>query len=249
MICGHGSRHNDTLSEFQNFIKKIKTRFPQNPLSYGFLEISSPNVQLELKKLIRAKASKILTVPVMLFAASHIEKDIPNLIKKSLAGDSITKIKISREIGLDQKLIRAARQEIEKTRQASPHSIPKRETLLMVVGRGTSLKKVNKKIEKISRSLRNQMKFLENETSFMGMAKPNFENGLMTSAKKKFKRIIIFPYFLFTGILLDKIHSVTSKISKKFPKTEFLISSCFKDHPLVIDAFTDRITKGLKRFY
>ena len=85
MICGHGSRHKDTSTEFQNFIKKIKKRFPKNPLSYGFLEISSPNVKLELTKLIRAKTSRILTVPVMLFAAGHIKKDIPDLINLELS--------------------------------------------------------------------------------------------------------------------------------------------------------------------
>ena len=248
MICGHGSRHKDTSTEFQNFIKEIKKRFPKNPLSYGFLEISSPNVKLELTKLIRAKTSRILTVPVMLFAAGHIKKDIPDLIKASLSGNSSTKIKISREIGLDQKLIKAAKQKIEETQQTSSQSISKKETLLMMVGRGTSMEKVNKKIEKISRSLRNQIKFLDNDTSFMGITGPRFENSLIISARRKFKRIIIFPYFLFTGVLLDRIHSVTNKISKKFPETEFLISPCFKDHPLVIDAFADRITKGLKGF-
>jgi len=106
----------------------------------------------------------------------------------------------------------------------------------------------NKKIEKISRSLRNQIKFLDNDTSFMGITGPRFENSLIISARRKFKRIIIFPYFLFTGVLLNRIHSVTNKISKKFPETEFLISPSLKDHPLVIDAFADRITKGLKGF-
>jgi sirohydrochlorin cobaltochelatase len=248
VICGHGSRHDNMLAEFRNFIRKIKIQFPKNPLSHGFLEISDPNIETTLKKVIKTGAKKILVIPVMLFAAGHIKKDIPNLIRKSLTKNSKIEVKIAREIGIDKKLLKVAKQKIEKTLQTSPHIISERETMLMVIGRGTSLKKVNEKIVNISRSLKKQMKFSENKTSFVGVATPDFKTSLTESAKKKFKRIVIFPYLLFTGTLLNRIHAITGKISQQFPETEFLISSCFKDHPLVIKSFTERIMQGLKRF-
>ncbi len=53
MICGHGSRDKDAEREFGLVAKGLKTRFPDVPVEYGFLEFSAPNIHMGLNRLIK----------------------------------------------------------------------------------------------------------------------------------------------------------------------------------------------------
>ena len=56
-----------------------------------------------------------------------------------------------------------------------------------------------------------------------------------------FRRIIVFPYFLFTGILVKRIYSAADILAEAHPEVEVIKASYLNDHPLVIDAFLERL--------
>ncbi len=58
-------------------------------------------------------------------------------------------------------------------------------------------------------------------------------------------RKIVFPYFLFTGILVDRIYQRTDEAAAAFPDIEFLKAEYLNDHPLVVDAFVERLDEAL----
>ena len=50
MICGHGSRSKIAGEEFGLLAKGLKSRYPNIPVEYGFLEYSAPNIQTPTSK-------------------------------------------------------------------------------------------------------------------------------------------------------------------------------------------------------
>ena len=56
-----------------------------------------------------------------------------------------------------------------------------------------------------------------------------------------FKRIIIFPYFLFTGVLVKRIYAAVDRVAADHPEIEFVKAGYLRDHPAVIDCFADRV--------
>ena len=46
MICGHGSRSKSAEAEFGLLAERLKERYPDNPIEYGFLEYSAPNIHM-----------------------------------------------------------------------------------------------------------------------------------------------------------------------------------------------------------
>jgi sirohydrochlorin cobaltochelatase len=64
---------------------------------------------------------------------------------------------------------------------------------------------------------------------------------LSHAAKLGYKRIIVFPYFLFTGVLVKRIYSETDAVAANHPGIQFIKASYLSDHPLVIDTFQDRV--------
>jgi sirohydrochlorin cobaltochelatase len=83
------------------------------------------------------------------------------------------------------------------------------------------------------------------ETVYSGVTFPLVEPGLEQAAKLGFKRIIVFPYFLFTGILIDRIYEHTDRVAERFPDIEFIKAGYLNDHPKVIETFKERVEQIL----
>ena len=60
-----------------------------------------------------------------------------------------------------------------------------------------------------------------------------------------FRRIVVFPYFLFTGILVKRIYHYTGVVAERHPDIEFLKAPYLNDHPLVLDTFAERVREIL----
>jgi sirohydrochlorin cobaltochelatase len=77
MICGHGSRDEEAVAEFQSLARGMRERLPQYDVESGFLEFARPTIQEGLKKLMERGVTEILAAPAILFAAGHVKNDIP----------------------------------------------------------------------------------------------------------------------------------------------------------------------------
>src|SRR5262249_41714181 len=51
--------------------------------------------------------------------------------------------------------------------------------------------------------------------------------------------------FLFTGVLVKRIYRITDQMAERNPEIEFLKAQYLGDHPLVLDAFADRVEEIL----
>ena len=63
------------------------------------------------------------------------------------------------------------------------------------------------------------------------------------ATKLGFKRIIVFPYFLFTGILVKRINDYTDAVAARHPEIEFIKASYLNAQPLVLETFVDRMVE------
>ena len=62
----------------------------------------------------------------------------------------------------------------------------------------------------------------------------------MRALRLGFKRIIVFPYFLFTGVLVKRIYAAADAIAAVHPDVEIVKAPYLNDHPRVLDAFAER---------
>ena len=241
MVCGHGSRDEEAVNEFQSVARGIKERLPQYETDWGFLEFATPVIRNGLDALREKGIRKVLAVPGMLFAAGHAKNDIPSVLNAYQAQNPGMSISYGRELGIDLKLIRAAGDRVEEALQKVGDRIPREKTLLMVVGRGSSDPDANSNVAKVTRMLWEGLGLGWAETAYSGVTFPLVEPGLEHAARLGYKRIIVFPYFLFTGVLIKRIYHYTDIVAAKHPEIEFVKASYLNDHPLVLDAFAERV--------
>jgi sirohydrochlorin cobaltochelatase len=243
MVCGHGSRNQNAVREFSVLATRLRERFPDRPVDYGYLEFANPVIHHGLDALLAAGAQRILAVPGMLFAAGHAKNDIPSVLNTYQAAHPGVTIDYGRELGIDLKMIRAAGERVrEALRTAGWHDgEPLHDTLLMVVGRGSSDPDANSNVAKVTRMLWEGMGFGWAETAYSGVTFPLVEPALDHAVKLGYKRIVVFPYFLFTGVLVKRIYSAVDAVAERASDCAFIKAGYLNDHPLVIDTFVDRV--------
>ncbi len=239
LLCGHGSRDVKAVKEFINLVNKIKARVSNIPIAFGFLEFNRPILRSALDQLRDRGVERVIALPVMLFAAGHTKNDIPAVLNKYSAEKGLL-IQYGRELGLNSLMIGAAGARVKETIERNT-IFPLSETLLVVAGRGSSDPDANSNVCKITRMLVEGFGFGWGETVFSGVTFPLIEPGLRHSLKLGFKRVIIFPYFLFSGVLVNRVRDHTLKVSKDYPEVQFLNASYLSDHDLVVDTFMERI--------
>jgi len=241
MVCGHGSRDTGAVEEFQAVAQGLKERLPQYETDWGFLEFATPVIRTGLDALRAKGIRKVLAVPGMLFAAGHAKNDIPSVLNAYKAQNPELEISYARELGIDLKLIRAAGERVEDALQKAGDGVCREDTLLVVVGRGASDPDANSNVAKVTRMLWEGLGLGWAETAYSGVTFPLIEPGLEHATRLGYKRIVVFPYFLFTGILVQRIYHYTDIVAAKHPEIEFIKASYLNDHPLVLDAFAERV--------
>ena len=83
------------------------------------------------------------------------------------------------------------------------------DTALVVIGRGASDPDANSNVSKVARMLWEGRGFGWCEVGYSGVTFPLVEPCLDHVSKLGYKRVIVFPYFLFSGILIDRIYGLS----------------------------------------
>jgi sirohydrochlorin cobaltochelatase len=244
MLCGHGSRDKDAVREFAVLARHLKDRLPQYPVEYGYLEFATPIIRTGLDSLRAQGVTRVLAVPGMLFAAGHAKNDIPSVLNTYAAQNGLH-IDYGKELGIDPKMMRAAGDRVREALVKAGSDVPVHETLLVVVGRGASDPDANSNVSKVTRLLWEGFGFGWAETAYSGVTFPLVEPGLEHAARLGYRRIVVFPYFLFTGILVDRIYDATDAVAARHPEIEFIKAPYLNDHPQVIATFQERIEQIL----
>jgi sirohydrochlorin cobaltochelatase len=241
MLCGHGSRDVEAIAEFDALARALSSRLPDYAVESGYLEFAKPIIRDGLDRLKAAGVARILAVPGMLFAAGHVKNDLPWEINSFAADNPGLDVRYGRELSIDPKLLAAAAERVAEAEAKGKPGIARADTLLLVVGRGTNDPDANSNIAKVARMLWEGMGFGWAEIAFSGVATPLVDQALARVVRLGYRRVIVFPYFLFTGILVKRIYAWTIEAAAAHPEVEFLAAPYLNDHPQVLDSFVERV--------
>ncbi len=253
LVCGHGSRNRLAVAEFAALAEALRRDLEPVPLEYGYLEFARPILRDGLNALRHRGVEHVLAVPAMLFAAGHAKNDIPSVLN-TYAAETGLRIDYGRELGVDRRMILAAGariraslgQDDRRRHDQGLAAIPVSETLLVVVGRGSSDPDANSNVAKVTRMLVEGFGFGWGETLYSGVTFPLVEPGLRAVVKLGYRRIVVFPYFLFSGVLVSRIRQHSDRVAEDHPEISFLHAGYLGDHPDVLGTFRERVEEVLR---
>lgn len=239
MVCGHGSRDETACRELAQVVELLRARLPDWPVELGYLEFARPILREGLDRLRALGVRRVLAVPGMLFAAGHVKNDIPSVLNL-YAHEHGIRIEMGRDLGIDGRLLEAARDRIEAALGGAA-AVPREATLLAVIGRGTSDSDANGNVAKVARMLWEGMGFGHAEIGYSGVAQPRTELALERAVRLGFRRIVVFPYFLFSGVLVRRIYDAADAVAARHPEIELVKAGYLNDHPGVVETLAERV--------
>ena len=183
----------------------------------------------------------MIILPVFLFSSRHIKNDIPVVIAQAKSLFPYKKIDCADSMKSSGKIVELAKKRIFN----SCFDLSSEDTLL-VVGRGSSDPDSNAEFEKMVRLIGEACSLKYILSGVVGITFPRVEERLELISRLRPKRLIIFPYFLFHGRLIDQLWDVVDEFKKTHPWIEVIKSSELGLDKILISYFKEHVERILR---
>ncbi|WP_061248061.1 CbiX/SirB N-terminal domain-containing protein [Leptospira alstonii] len=237
LIVGHGSRENSSRQEFETFVQGYAALRPEYEINIAYIELAKPDLKTALRGFAKTH-KKILIFPLFLFASNHVKNDIPLILSDLKEEFPNHRFILAAPLGIHANIINLLSDRSKQTGSAS-------RTGVIVVGRGASDADANGDFYKAVRFFEESNSFLFVKPSFIGITKPLLRESLEMSVKLRPDRILILPYFLFNGKLIQSIYNISREYSEKYPWIKIETASHFGPDPILFPILDERIFQAL----
>lgn len=219
LMIGHGTRDNDGRQTFLDFVEIYQKLDDSRPVIPCFLELTAPTIEEGVKYCVSQGFKDISALPILLFAARHNKFDVTNELDRTRIKYPEINFYYGRHFGITPSIIDLWQKRLSQldSPEFNPDNIPRSETVLLFVGRGSSDPDANGDVCKLARILWEGSDYKTVETCFIGITHPRLEEGFNRALLYQPKRIIVLPYFLFTGALVKKIARISEEQQNKYP--------------------------------
>ncbi len=215
LMIGHGSKDLEGRQSLIDFANAYQALDSSRPVVPCFLELTEPSIQEGVDRCVEQGYTEISALPILLFAARHNKFDVTNELDRARARHPQVKFYYGRHFGITQGILDLWRDRLAELDQPS---ILRQDTVLLFVGRGSSDPDANSDVYKMARLLWEGSGYQTIETCFIGITHPRLEEGFRRARLYEPKRIIVLPYFLFTGVLVKKIFNITAQQQEQYPE-------------------------------
>lgn len=239
LLVGHGTRDPRGVREFEELVELTRRRNPELPIEGGFIELSRPPISECVERLAEG-SRRISAVPLMLFAAGHAKDDIPaTLVREKMSHPDLS-FRYGRALGIRPELL----QLMDERVSAVVPKEEKEETAVLVVGRGSSDPDANSDLSKVARLFWEGRPYSMVEGAYVSMTPPSVVEGLERCRRLGARRVVVFSYFLFTGVLEERIRLQSEEYAADNPEVEVRYAGYFGPHARISDLLMERYAEA-----
>ena len=219
LLAGHGTRDPAGVAAFTAFTTRLQARFaPQGiDVAGGFIELSDPPLRDAVTELTGRGHRRVVAVPLVLSAASHAKSDIPAALARERARHPGLNWSYGRPLGPHPVLLDLLAARIAGQAWHDPGGPP---PAVLLVARGSTDPDANAEACKIARLLWEGRDYAFAETAFVSLASPDVQAGLERCRLLGASRVIVARYFLFPGILPDRIAEQAGEYAVAHPELD-----------------------------
>ncbi len=220
MLVGHGSRSSAGVAAYWHFADVLKGLVPDLLVGCGFIELAEPHLDAAIDGLVAAGASSIVAVPLVLLGAGHMKNDGPAALARARHRHPGVEMSYARDLGLHPLVLEVAE---DRTKAAlGGGDVHDDDTAVVLVSRGSSDPDANADLYKVARLLQDSRGLAMVEPAFVSLAPPAVPAALERARRLGARRVAVVPYFLFTGLLVERIGDQARGWATAHPDVEVL---------------------------
>lgn len=235
LIIGHGTDEERGRAEFDRLVRQVEQRAPRAIVEGCFLEFAAPDVTAGFARLYERGARDVTVVPLLLFAAGHAKRDIPELISAAQARFPDLIVRQTDCLNCAAPLVELSTQRYQAA-LATRGEVSSEATLLVFVGRGSQDAEANAELCRFARLRYEQTPVARVETCFLAMTRPSLVEALNWIAILPVARVVVQPHLLFPGKLADRIAAQVAEAAAAHPDKEFVLVDPLGAEELLVQA-------------
>ncbi|MDA8361973.1 MAG: sirohydrochlorin chelatase [Gammaproteobacteria bacterium] len=215
LLVGHGSREPTGNTEVEEFARRWRVRQPGLHIQVCFIEFAE--VLLDEGLDIAANgAERVLVVPLILNAAGHVKMEIPGHIEEARTRHPRVVFSYAPHLGACDDVLAILKRRLHQVMHALDMPDP-RTTGVILLGRGSSDRMANGEVAKMARWLWEEGEHELIDIAFTGITHPRLERVAQRQARCGMTQIVVLPYYLFTGILIERIKRQVEHLAIQYP--------------------------------
>lgn len=219
LLVGHGSRDPAGNLEIEKFVQQWRERRPDWKIDLCFIEFAEVLVDDGLARAAR-DARRVIVVPLILNAAGHVKMEIPQHIESARARYPQTEFIYAPHLGACDPIVAILKRRLSQAMGELDMPDP-RTTGIILLGRGSSDRMANGEVAKMARWLQEAGEHELVDIAFTGITHPRLERVVQRHARLGLTQLVVLPYYLFTGTLMERIKRQVEHLSKQYPHIRF----------------------------
>jgi sirohydrochlorin cobaltochelatase len=225
LLVGHGTRSEVGTSQFLKLAREMESKFAPLAVEPAFLEMQKPDIGTAVGRLLGRGIARLVTVPLLLFAAGHAKRDIPFAVHAALRlrGAGHMEHFQAGHLGCHPALVELSHERMLEAAQHSEIHVEPNKMCLLLVGRGSQEDSATAEMHEFAEK-RQALCGLKTEVAFLAMARPLLGDQLRHVDCQGYRRIIVQPHFLFDGELVDSVNQQVGEMMVSHRLTNWLIA-------------------------
>jgi sirohydrochlorin cobaltochelatase len=242
ILAGHGSRDETGAAAFRAFTTRLAGRLAADGIEVagGFIELSDPPLREAVAAVARPGGRHLVSVPLVLSAASHSKGDIPAALAREQARHPGLRWSYGRPLGPHPVLLDLLADRIAAV--TDPAAAP---PAVLLAGRGTTDPDANAELYKVARLLWEGRDYPLAETAFVSLAEPGIAAGLERCRLLGARQIVVARYFLFPGVLPDRVADQARDFGAGYPELDVRCTAVLGDCDELAGLVAERYQEAL----
>ncbi|MEV0829150.1 sirohydrochlorin chelatase [Nonomuraea rubra] len=273
LLIGQGSQDDAYAAEFGRFVHRLRCRLDQSgaDVSGGYLERATPRLSESVASLVARGHHRLVALPLSL---SRLGEEFPAAMALEQQRHPTLMYDYGRPLGPDPRVLallaerlNEAATELSRPRALElagarprlravdslpaedhhPHVEPG-ETAVVLVGEGSTDATANAEVHRVSRLFweTHAYDFMTVETAFVSVTPPGVPGGLERCRRLGAKRVIVVPYLLFAGGMLERVWAQALAYGAGHPDLDIRCAEVIGDCETLADVVIDRYEEALQ---
>jgi sirohydrochlorin cobaltochelatase len=241
LLVGHGSREPEGNDEILAFAAAWRARRPGWRIETCFIEFAQPSVHDGLVAAARG-ARRVLVLPLILNAAGHVKMEIPEEIEHARAHQPHAEFLCATHLAACDPILAILKRRLAAALAGLDMPDPTT-TGLVLLGRGSSDRNANGEMAKMARWLQEETRHELVDLAFTGITWPRLERVVQRQVALGMKQVVVLPYYLFTGTLMQRIGRQVAHLRAQYPTVRFAATTHFGHEPEILELLEQRVAE------
>ncbi|HEX8495737.1 MAG TPA: sirohydrochlorin chelatase [Actinomycetales bacterium] len=243
LVVGHGTKDPAGVAGFLALVERARRRLAVQGVGAegGFIELSAPALTQAVEALWDGGHRRVAAVPLVLVGAGHAKGDIPGAMAREMVRRPGLSYSYGRPLGPHPILLDLLAQRVDEALAGAPRE----GTTVLLVGRGSSDPDANAEVVKTARLLWEGRGYEGVETCFVSLAAPSVPAGLERARLLGARRVVVAPYFLFRGVLPDRVDAQVLAWAADHPEVDVRVGAVLGDCDPLADLVLERYRESL----